>query len=71
MITHLKDYGINWCWYYPIDENGLTSKETSFRVHRYDSPFVIDKLEKVSVEFPYGGTYLYYKDYAKQYGTTD
>ena len=69
MITHLKDDGINWCWYYPIDENGLTSKETSFRVHLYDSPFEIDKLEKVSVEFPYGGTYLYHKDYSKQYGT--
>jgi len=68
MITHLYENGINWTWFYPIDKNGLTSEKTSFRVHRYDSPIEMSNLWKVSVQFPYDCTYLYFKDYSKQYG---
>ena len=68
MITHLQESGINFSFYYPINERGLTSEKTSFRLHYSRDREEIKELEKTSEGFAWGVRYIGFGDYNRQYG---
>jgi|TARA_R100001530_G_C4230459_1_gene132508 hypothetical protein len=66
-IKYLCESGINWQFYYPINQNGITEEKTSFRLHYSRDKSAIKKLANSSAYFPYGRHNIYYQDYDKQY----